>query len=58
MVYKPEDTEISCQNIENRMEYLGYYDSKVYSEIEYKGKKVRVNYVIEPVKLPYKLRKI
>ena len=50
LVYNPEDTEISCQNIANRMEYLGYYDSKVYSEIKYKDKKARVNYVIEPGK--------
>lgn len=50
LVYDPSATDISCQNIAERMKYLGYYNSKVYPQIRIRGKRVRVNYVVEPGK--------
>lgn len=46
VVYDPEMVELSIDNISNRLEYIGYYDSKVESNIRVKKKKVFVDYDI------------
>ena len=50
LVYDPSATEASCNNIERRMEYLGYYGSKVKANVRYTGRKARVEYVVTPGK--------
>ena len=42
VVYDAELVETSISNMENHLEYLGYYDSKVESQIKVKRKKVKV----------------
>lgn len=38
----------TCDNLATRMEYLGYYGSKVVPEVSLKGKKARVTYNVTP----------
>ena len=40
----------TCENIETRMEYLGYYGTRVSAEPVFTGKKVKVTYRIRPGK--------
>ena len=47
VVYDSELVDASIENIGNRLEYLGYYDSDITSEIRVKKKRVYVNYNIE-----------
>ena len=47
VVYDSELVDASIENIGNRLEYLGYYDSDVNSKINVKKKRVYVNYNIE-----------
>ena len=44
VVYKPELVETSVENIENHLEYIGYYGSKVNAEIWTTGKQVDIKY--------------
>lgn len=44
VVYNPELVETSVLNIENHLEYIGYYGSRVNAEIRPKGKTVNVRY--------------
>lgn len=44
VVYDPEQVDNSISNIENHLEYLGYYGSDVQSEISVRKKKVNVTY--------------
>lgn len=44
VIYDPELVETSVENIENHLEYIGYYDSSVNAEIHTNGKKVNVKY--------------
>ncbi len=44
VVYEAEQVDNSILNLENRLEYLGYFDSKVESRISVKRKKVNVTY--------------
>ena len=46
VVYDAELVENSILNLKNRLEYLGYFDSKVESDISVKRKKVNVGYNI------------
>ena len=46
VVYDAELVETSISNMENHLEYLGYYDSKVESQIKVKRKKVKVTYEV------------
>ncbi len=46
VVYNPDMVESSVENIENHLEYLGYYGSDVDSEIAVKKKRVTVTYKI------------
>ena len=46
VVYDAELVETSIVNLENRLKYLGYFDSKVESDISVKRRKVNVNYDI------------
>ena len=44
VVYDPEQVDNSISNIENHLEYLGYYGSDVQSEIRVRKKMVNVTY--------------
>ncbi len=44
VIYNPELVETSVENIENHLEYIGYYDSRVNAEIHTNRKKVNVKY--------------
>ncbi len=46
VVYNPDMVDSSIENIENHLEYLGYYGSEVDSEISVKKKRVTVTYNI------------
>ncbi len=46
VVYDPDMVDSSIENIENHLEYLGYYGSEVESEISVKKKRVTVTYNI------------
>ena len=46
MVYDPDLVESSIDNITGHLEYLGYYNSKVESEVSVKKRRVKVNYAI------------
>ncbi len=46
VVYDPDMVDSSIENIENHLEYLGYYGSDVGSEISVKKKRVTVTYKI------------
>lgn len=46
VVYDPDLVESSITNIGNHLEYLGYYNSKVESDISVKKRRVTVNYII------------
>lgn len=46
VVYQPSQVEASIENINRHLEYLGYYGSDVRSDIEVKGKKVKVTYSV------------
>lgn len=46
VVYDADMVESSIENIENHLEYLGYYDSAVESEIKVNRKRVKVNYKV------------
>ncbi len=47
VVFDSTLVESSRSNIAGHMEYLGYYHAKVDSEVEYKGKKATVKYIVE-----------
>lgn len=47
VVYDADMVDSSIENITNRLEYLGYYGSKVTGTVEVRKKKVHVNYNIE-----------
>ena len=46
VVYDSSKVEESIENISNRLEYLGYYGSKVEANLKLKKKKVFVNYEV------------
>lgn len=46
VVYESAKVEESIENISNRLEYLGYYDSKVEANLNLRRKKVFVNYEV------------
>lgn len=46
VVYDAEKVDESIENISNRLEYLGYYGSKVESHLKLKKKRVFVNYEV------------
>ena len=47
VVFDSTLVESSRSNIAGHMEYLGYYHAKVDSEVEYRGKKATVKYIVE-----------
>ena len=61
VVYDAEQVDNSILNLENHLQYLGYYDSHVQSSIKVKGRKVDVTYDVTlgkryPIKeITYKL---
>ena len=46
VVYSPGAVESTIANIESHLEYIGYYNSKVSSDIRVNGRKVAVNYLV------------
>ena len=44
VVYDPDLVESSIENIKNHLEYVGYYNSSVESEISVKKRRVKVDY--------------
>ena len=46
VVYDADQVDNSIANLQNRLEYLGYYNSTVESRISVKRKKVNVNYAV------------
>lgn len=44
VVYNPAAVESTMESMENHLEYMGYYNSKVSSEIHVKKRKVNVDY--------------
>ena len=50
VVFDPGQVATSEENMQNHLEYIGFYGSKVRSEVEYKGKKAYVTYYVTPGK--------
>ncbi len=48
VVFDPGQVATSEENMQNHLEYIGFYGSKVRSEVEYKGKKAYVTYYVTP----------
>ena len=48
VIFDPVQVRTSVDNMENHLEYIGYYGSKVRSEVEYKGKRAYVTYHVQP----------
>ena len=46
VVYNPDLVNSSIENLERRLEYLGYYCSTVKADVSVKGKKVKVKYLL------------
>jgi len=46
LVYESDLVSSSVENIKNHLEYIGYYNSEVKSEVELKNKNVTVNYEV------------
>ena len=46
VIYQPELVESSAKNIRRHLEYAGYYDSKVESNVTVRGRKVNVIYSV------------
>ncbi len=57
VVYEASTVASSVKNIDRHMEYLGYYNSDVESEVRVSGKKVKVKYTVTPGRR-YKIGKI
>lgn len=47
VIYDSALVDVSVNNIRNRLEYIGYYGSKVSSETTFRGKKAQVLYKVE-----------
>ena len=48
VIYDERQVQASIDNMENHLEYIGYYGSKVRSEVAYKKKRAYVTYYVEP----------
>ena len=48
VVLDPAQVQSSCTNIASHLEKLGYYGTRVNGEVEYKGRKAWVKYVVTP----------
>ncbi len=46
VIYNPEMVESSIENLENHLEYIGYYGSEVESRVSVKKKRVTVTYSV------------
>ena len=57
VLYDESQANTSADNIVNHLEYIGYYGSKVRSEVEYKRKRAYVTYYVTPGKR-YTIRSI
>ena len=57
VIHDESQVQTSADNIENHLEYIGYYGSKVTSEVDYQGKKAYVTYFVTPGKR-YTIRSI
>ena len=57
VIYDERHVDASIDNIESHLEYIGFYGSKVHSEVEYKKKRAYVTYFVHPG-AQYKIRSI
>ena len=57
VVYDAEQVQVSMDNMNNHLEYMGFYGSDIRSEVQYKGKRAYVTYHIQPGKR-YTIRSI
>ena len=57
VIHDDNQVKASADNMVNHLEYIGYYGSKVRSEVEYKGEKAYVTYYVTPGKR-YTIRSI
>ncbi len=57
VIYSEREVNASIDNMENHLEYIGYYGSKVTYEVEYKKKRAYVTYFVHPGK-QYTIRSI
>lgn len=48
LVYNPDMVNVSIENMKRHLEYLGYYNSDIRTEIKTKNKKVKVKYIVTP----------
>ena len=48
VIYDERQVDASITNMESHLEYIGYYGSKVSSEVKYKKKRAYVTYFVEP----------
>ena len=48
VIYDDHQVQASIDNMKNHLEYIGFYGSKVRSEVEYKKKRAYVTYYVEP----------
>ena len=48
VIYDQRQVDASIGNMENHLEYIGYYGSQVRSEVEYKNKRAYVTYYVKP----------
>ena len=57
VIHDDNQVKTSADNIENHLEYIGYYGSRVRSEVEYKKDRAYVTYYVSPGKR-YTIRSI
>ncbi len=57
VIYSEREVNASIDNMENHLEYIGFYGSKVTYEVEYKKKRAYVTYFVHPGK-QYTIRSI
>ena len=48
VIYDAAQVDASISNMETHLEYIGFYGSKVRSEVAYKGKRAYVTYFVHP----------
>ena len=48
VIYDTAQVDASISNMETHLEYIGFYGSKVRSEVAYKGKRAYVTYYVHP----------
>ena len=57
VVFDPAQVDNSIDHIGNHLEYIGFYGSRIRSEVQYKGKQAYVTYYVQPGQR-YRIRSI